>query len=286
MALTAITIAGYRSVRRLHLPIGKLSVFVGGNGVGKTNLYNALTLLRAAADGSITRAIANEGGINSVLWAGPRPKGSPVRLSLKATFDDDVEYTIDVGLPMRVTEAAFEIEPRIKEERLTVRQGKRDVVMLERNHSAVTLRNTDGARETHENAVLASEPALATFRDAARYPELEFVRREMLDWRLYHDFRTDAESPIRKPCHAITTPTLSADGHDLAAVLATLFVIRGDTVELERAIEDAFPGARLEAGDQGSWCSFGVAFPTCRSASSGRTNCPTARSNISACLAP
>jgi len=65
----------------------------------------------------------------------------------------------------------------------------------------------------------------------------------LADWRLYHDFRTDAASPIRQPCHAITTPTLSADGHDLAAVLATLFVIREDTVELERAVDDAFPGA-------------------------------------------
>jgi uncharacterized membrane protein len=70
--------------------------------------------------------------------------------------------------------------------------------------------------------VLASETALAAFRDGARYPELEAVRRELSEWRLYHDFRTDAGSPIRQPCHAITTPTLSADGHDLAAVLATL----------------------------------------------------------------
>ncbi|MBL6853068.1 MAG: AAA family ATPase [Alphaproteobacteria bacterium] len=65
MPLTAISIEGYRSVRRLYLPIGDLSVFVGSNGVGKTNLYNALALLRAAAEGTITRAIAQEGGVGS-----------------------------------------------------------------------------------------------------------------------------------------------------------------------------------------------------------------------------
>jgi predicted ATPase len=264
VSLTAVTIEGYRSVRRLHFQVDRLSLFVGGNGVGKTNLYHALGLLRAAADNSITRAIAEEGGVESVLWAGPRQKGKSVRLSLKAYFEE-ISYEIEIGLPT-CTEAAFTIEPLVREERLIIRQGKdarrRDVTMLERKGPVVTLRNADGARESHTGAVLSSETALAAFRDAARYPELEVVRRELLDWRLYHDFRTDAGSPIRKPCQAITTPTLSADGHDLAAVLATLAVIREDTVELDRAIDDSFPGARLRASDDASsWCSFGMEFP-------------------------
>ena len=81
MPLTAVTIKGYRSVRSLHLPIETCAVFVGPNGVGKTNLYKAIGLLRCAADGSITRAIAEEGGVNSVLWAGPRKRGRPRAVS-------------------------------------------------------------------------------------------------------------------------------------------------------------------------------------------------------------
>ncbi len=259
MPLTAVTIRGYRSVRSLYLPIESCAVFVGGNGVGKTNLYKALGLLRCAADGSITRAIAEEGGIESVLWAGPRRIGRPVRLALKAHFDE-MDYEVEIGLPGSA-EAAFTIEPLIKEERLTMRHAAREILMMERKGAFVALRDDAGRRETHKNAVLPSETALAGFRDGARYPALEVVRRELLDWRLYHDFRTDAGSPIRRPCHAITTPTLSADGHDLAAVLATLFVIREDTTDLAAAIDDAFPGARLWAGDEGSWCRIEMRFP-------------------------
>jgi predicted ATPase len=292
LPLTAVSIQGYRSVRRLHLPVDACAVFVGANGVGKTNLYKALGLLRSAADGTLTRAIAEEGGIESVLWAGKRRRGEPVRLILRGRFADGVrplarspganqqqgsggadpvlDYGVEVGLPHSYqveiglptpTEAAFTIEPLIKEERLVVRHRQRDVVMMERKGPLVTLRDEDGKRQAHKNAVLPSETALATFRDGARYPELEAVRRELLDWRLYHDFRTDAGSPIRQPCHAITTPTLSADGRDLAAVLATLFVIREDTADLERAVQDAFPGARLRAGDEGSRCGFDLQFP-------------------------
>jgi predicted ATPase len=269
MPLTSVSIQGYRSVRRLLLPVEACSVFVGANGVGKTNLYKGLALLRAAADGSITRAIAEEGGIASVLWAGGRRRDKPVRLILKAHFDEfdaDVEagvphsYEVEIGL-RRPTEAAFAIEPLVKEERLIVRQRRREVVMMERKGGVVSLRNDEGSRETHKDAVLPSETALAAFRDGSRYPELEAVRRQMLDWRLYHDFRTDSASPIRQPCHAITTPTLSPDGRDLAAVLATLFVIREETTDLAEAIEDAFPGARLFAGDEGSWCRFTLRFP-------------------------
>ena len=61
-----IEAAGYRSLRSLRFPVGPLSVFVGGNGTGKTNLYRALALLQAAAAGTLTRELATEGGIELV----------------------------------------------------------------------------------------------------------------------------------------------------------------------------------------------------------------------------
>jgi predicted ATPase len=141
--LNAVTIKGYRSVRSLFLPVEACSVFIGANGVGKTNLYKALGLLRCAADGSITRAIPEEGGIESVLWAGVRRRGQPVRLVLKAHLDE-AEYGLSLGLPhsyvieiglRQPTEAAFPLEPLVKEERLIIRHGRRDIVMMERKGS-------------------------------------------------------------------------------------------------------------------------------------------------------
>jgi len=270
MPLSSVTINNYRSVRNLTLPVEPLTIFVGANGVGKTNLYKALALLQRCADGTITRSIAREGGLESTLWVGPRSSSKPVRLRLIARFADlapsagkekvDYTYEVEIGLK-QPTEAAFSLEPLVKHERLGMSLGSRDVVMMERTGPAVMLRDADGARETVSGAVLNSETALAAFRDGNRYPELEAVRREMLEWRLYHDFRTDADSPIRSRCHAITTPTLSPDGHDLAAVLATLSSIRQDTAEIDASVEDAFPGARLHAEDIGSWCEISLRLP-------------------------
>ena len=88
-----------------------------------------------------------------------------MRLILKAHFDE-LEYGVEMGLPhsyeveiglRKPTEAAFEIEPLVKEERLIARVGQRKVVMMERKGPMVALRNEDGAREVHQAAVLPSE---------------------------------------------------------------------------------------------------------------------------------
>lgn len=270
MPLSSVTINNYRSVRNLTLPAEPLTIFVGANGVGKSNLYKALALLQRCADGTVTRSIAREGGLESTLWVGPRNSTKAVRLSLKARFSDlstsrgeenvDYSYEVEIGLK-QPTEAAFALEPLVKKERLIMSRGLYDVPMMERTGPAVMLRDAEGARETLSGVVLSSETALAAFRDGNRYPELEVVRREMQGWRLYHDFRTDADSPIRNRCHAITTPTLSPDGHDLAAVLATLSSIRQDTTDIDAAIADAFPDARLHAEDMGSWCELSLHLP-------------------------
>ncbi|WP_429024670.1 AAA family ATPase [Bradyrhizobium sp. I1.14.4] len=249
-----IAISNYRSIRRLIMPIQPLSVFVGQNGVGKSNLYKSLSLLRDAATGRITRTIADEGGLNSVYWSGVRRRGEDGRLRLEVRFEH-IRYAIELGFPAPA-EAAFPGEPMIKSERIEATHGKRKVLMMERANSHVSVRGESGAWSEHKDAVLPSETALADFLDSKVCPEIDLIRNALQSWRFYHDFRTDPASPIRKPCLAITTPSLSADGHDLAAVLATLFAIREGAGDLQDAIEDAFPGAELRAWEENGRCEF------------------------------
>jgi predicted ATPase len=56
-------------LRNIRFPIGRLTVFVGANGVGKTNLYRTLQLLQAAAAGALARELASEGGMQSAFSA-------------------------------------------------------------------------------------------------------------------------------------------------------------------------------------------------------------------------
>ncbi|CAO4139265.1 hypothetical protein LPLAFNJD_LOCUS398 [Methylorubrum aminovorans] len=264
-----IEAAGYRSLRSLRFPVGPLSVFVGGNGTGKTNLYRVLSLLQAAAAGSLTRALAAEGGMESVLWAGARRKGEPARVRLSAELSDDAmghayTYAVEVGLVPQVGGAtygaAFALEPQVKTERLTVQIGTRPVTVLDRDGPAGFVRDEDGRKRPFGTDLLPTETALAALQDAVRFPELQIVRQALGAWRFYHDVRTDAGSPLRRPCLAVTTPTLASDGADLAAVFATLAHIRGDTADLDAAFADAFPSARLVVPTPDREARFGVIF--------------------------
>ena len=275
MKIREVSITGYRSLRAIRFPVGGLTVFVGANGVGKTNLYRGLQLLQASAAGTLARELASEGGMQSALWAGKRQGNKPARIKLavglgsdidrtgQSNFDYDVEigvvhsYEVDIGV-RQPTAAAFALEPQVKEESLIFHDRRRPLNLLARKGPHVTAIDDDGLKRELGIELLASETALGAFRDPGRFGDIELVRRTMLDWRFYHDFRSDRDSPLRKPCLAVTTPTLASDGSDLAAVFATLVHIREDARDLYQAIDDAFPGARLVVPSPDRTASFGL----------------------------
>ena len=271
MALTDIHIAGYRSVRSIHFPVRQLSVLVGANGVGKTNLYRGLELVRSAATGTLAQGIAREGGLGSVFWAGDRKVSEAPRLVLSVTLDDVADslghydlqlgfppkYEVEIGFP-RPGSAAFATEAQVKEESLSILSGKRNVAILERKGASVWARDGQGKRILADENLLASETSLSGLRG---YPEIDAFRETIAAWRFFHGFRTDADSAMRKPALAVTSPLLDPDGGNLAAVFATLRHIREDSTDLDAAIDDAFPGAVLDVPSPGQFASFSMTFP-------------------------
>jgi len=268
-----LTIENYRSIRKLSVPLRQLNVFVGENGAGKTNLYRALELIQAAALGTLTRELAAEGGMESAFWAGERkakPK-EPKRIKLGCVLGEDgadFAYGAEAGLVSQrvemgvasLTGAGFAAEPQIKVERLEHLSKRRPITLLKRDNMLVTARDRDGVMQDVSLDLLPSETALGAIRDPGRFPDLAYARDHMSAWRFHHSFRTDTDSPLRRPCLAITTPTLAPDGADLAAAFATLAHIREDTVDLDVAIADAFEGAQLHIPEPGRMASFGMTY--------------------------
>lgn len=272
LVVTQVCAAGYRSLRSIRFPIERLSVFKGANGTGKTNLYQALQLPQASAAGTLSRELAAEGGMESALWAGPRKKHELAQISLMARFapavdgdtsDDAFAYQVTVGLAAPDS-AAFQLEPQVKEETLTFHHGARPVKLLERKGPHVVARDDNGLRVDVGVEPMASETALGSIAEPERFPDLELIRRTLLDWRFYHVLRTDRDSPLRRPCLAVTSPTLSSDGSNLAAVFATLVHIRQDSSGLQQMISDAFAGAQLVVPPPERTASFGMIFPEFR----------------------
>lgn len=266
MQLTACEIAGYRSLRAVKLPLGQVSVLLGENGAGKTNILTALELIQAAATGPICRLLVDEGGLGRVLWAGrPSPSEGPAPTSLRLTAHfANLRYAIEIGPPNK-GDASLADEPTVRVETLTHTgvgaDGTGERVVMHREGPSVRLRNAKGERQHLKQHLLPAETALNAIRDSVSYPELAYVREVLEGWRIYHRFNLAAKAPSRAPALAAMTPALAADGHDLAAALATITNARQGPEALLAPLRDAFPGATLETSVADGRASFQLRLP-------------------------
>lgn len=245
--LHSVRLSGYRSLRDLRLRLGRVTVLRGANGVGKTNVYRALRLLSALARGDFAEAVAIEGGMRSLLWAGNTEHARLTTFSaevLSETFGYEFECGLMPATPGAPT--AFKLDPDIKLEAL--RYGKR--LLAKRTSCQVRLADAKGTMHTLTEPIGSSESMLALIRDLQNYPLLLDARLSLARWRFYHSMRTDPDAPARRPVRGCWSPVLAEDASNLPAVIQTINE-SNEAIAFHEAIQQAFPNSRLhiECGD-------------------------------------
>jgi predicted ATPase len=258
--LTTLAVANYRSINTLVVPLQRLNLITGPNGSGKSNLYRALRLLAETAQGGVINALAREGGLDSTFWAGPEtisrrmrngeveiqggPRKEVVRLRL-GFAGEDFSYAISLGLPPPPgAPTAFALDPELKRECIWAGPVYRPASLLVDRKGPMVR-----ARDAQDWDVLAQHvPTFDSLFDQVgnlrSSPEVLHLRDTIRGWRFYDHFRSDADAPARQPQLGTRTPVLHHDGRNLAAALQTIREM-GEPKELDAAVSDAFPGARV-----------------------------------------
>ncbi|MFT4216129.1 MAG: AAA family ATPase [Micropruina sp.] len=269
--ITTLAVHGYRSLREVVLPLERLTVVTGANGVGKSNLYRAFQLLAGTASGRLIGAIAAAGGLSSVLWAGPEQVSGAMRrgevpvqgtgsrkapISLQLGFaGDDLGYLIDIGLPVPA-QTMFGRDPTIKREIIWAGPVMRPAAtLLERTARGVRAVDEAGRASTRttghiEVGLPPWASVLDELVDPIHRPEVTAVRDVVRGWRFYDSFRVDPDAPARQPQVGTRTEVLAGDGHDLAPAVATILESAWEH-PFQQAVADAFDATMIGVVDHG-----------------------------------
>lgn len=262
--LTDFHINNYRSIRKAWLKLPKVTVIVGANGSGKSNLYRAMYLVSTTTTGQLARSVAEEGGMKSIIWDGKYSNHDEFKVNLSVKFDN-LQYDLTLGTLWEKPGdeehfGVFSKDLQIKRERVYhFKKGVKSRILY-RSKQTVQARDASGQTGDYTMRVGMNESVLSGLREPYKYPELSKLREEIFGWRFYHHFRTDKDSPLRRPQPAVATSIMAHDGSDLVSAIATIQQW-GEWHKFERSLDEAFPGTVLVINETRNGLRLGMKYP-------------------------
>ena len=228
--LAQLTVKNFKSIRDQTLRLGKLNVFVGGNGSGKSNLVGVFRFLNRVVAGELQTHTAVSGGANAILHFGR--KRSPL-LEMAVEFEEGSDangYRLQL-LPTQVDRFIF-----MKEE-----VWYRDGAKFPPPHKPFDEQLGTG----HGESKLVNFPSRIS----------GYVLSDLSSYRIYHFHDTSAEARVKQTQALDNTAVLLADAANLAPFLRRMRdVSPGHFQNIEEAVRQVVPffaGFHLEPDDSG-----------------------------------
>jgi predicted ATPase len=85
--LVSLEVENFRSLRKITLPLGPVTVLVGPNGAGKTNVMKVLEFLDDIVRVDLAAALETDGGFDEIAFRGGEE--GPHSIRIKASFAED-----------------------------------------------------------------------------------------------------------------------------------------------------------------------------------------------------
>lgn len=246
--LKAITVEGFLSFGHgtEDFPLEPLNVVIGSNGSGKSNLVEALSILRAVPR-DLPRTIRQGGRVREWLWApdAPGAEGStygPPFARIGVVFAEGriARHRSEPAVRYRLTFGAAGDSFAVLDERLEnadkpLDEGKPYFYFGYENGRPM-LNVQDGARrELRREDLDMTQSILSQRRDPDTYPELGRVADAFGGIRIYRSWQFGPDAAVRKACPAdVRADHLSESLDNLPARLA---VLKGKPLVKRRLIE-------------------------------------------------
>ena len=255
--LTRIELDGFKSFENFGMDVGPLTVILGPNASGKSNLFDAIRLLSRLADTDLRTAVSDlrgephelfrrhsDGALGETMFfavevlLAPEVRdqwGATVRLKhTRVRYEVRIERRRDTrGIERLVTkwEEAAPIlasadrwrpsgkKPAPQFKRTFMRYSRRTPWLSTVDSQGVTsFEIRQDLRAGRQRPADAAEATVLSSITSAEFPHLYALREELRSWR----FLQLNPTALRQPSPAIGPEELAADGKNLARVLARI----------------------------------------------------------------
>jgi predicted ATPase len=243
--LLELHVENFRSLRDVTIPLGPLTVLVGANGVGKSNVLKVFDLLADIIRTDLEPALETRGGFDEVaFWGGPKPP-TALRIRLKATWTTHSspkapdEYDLKVrrySAPSNKDNGRYRLtRSESFQFKRTRGRGRRITVSGERATVVDTRPKSNAPEESSEFGIQRLSSGLSTLPRLASTEggtEVARVAQQLSSFRVF-DVHVDA---ARQPSWRLYD-ALSSNADNLASFLYTLSI--GSSELWDRLMDDA-----------------------------------------------
>ncbi|MFZ5452189.1 MAG: AAA family ATPase [Thermodesulfobacteriota bacterium] len=221
-----LKIGGFRRLKEIDLQVRPFMVLIGANGVGKTSLLDALTLLSASAAGKLNSTLSQLGGITSLLT---RDKSDELSLHANMSVPNHNPLKYELHLSPRGVGYSISKEILFQERGQPLPFRHIDAADDDIRYHKVDAKRFVRPDWDHNpmETSLSQVPPM--------YREPEELRRILAMATQYHELDVGLRAPVKLPQQMKPATLPGAEGEDL---IPYLYYLREDDRNRYEAIED------------------------------------------------
>ncbi|MDP2210020.1 MAG: AAA family ATPase [Bacteroidota bacterium] len=193
--LNKIQIENFKSIRKLELRLNDLNVFIGANGVGKSNFIGIFKFLNKVINKQLQLYTGESGGADSILYFGRK---TSERLSIKLSFADEVNGYECILVPTAEDRFVFQEET---------------TWFHDKNNYTSPYREPLGTGHAESNLLQSPKAGKGVPK---------YVADHLLSWKLYHFHDTSDSARVKQTGEISDNKMLHTDAGNLASFLYRL----------------------------------------------------------------
>lgn len=231
-----IKIGGFRRLRDVEIEMRSLMVLIGANGVGKSSILDAMSLISASAAGKLNKTLSDLGGIVEIST-----RGQAKAVTLDAEMDCPGYEPLKYRIGITAKGQGYEISGETLSQSRSGNHGDPFKHIESHSGDIKYYKIEDGklVRPDWEHDPL--ESSLSQVPKMFKQPEE--LRRTLSSVTKYHVLDVGSRAPVKLPQQMKPALLPGADGEDLVPFLYNLRENDRDRYDtIEDSLRTAFPG--------------------------------------------